>query len=68
MKETNNGCSAGWGGAREGAGRPKNGDPTKKFSVSAHDSEYRIIEHAAAQNKKSISRYLIDLALKDASE
>jgi len=53
------------GGQRPGAGRPKSADPTKKFSVSARASEYAIIECAAKKTGKTISRYLIDLALKE---
>ncbi len=51
------------GGKRKGAGRPKGNDGTKKFSVSARMSEYAIIEKAAADEGKSISRYLVELAL-----
>lgn len=54
------------GGAREGAGRPKSDDPTKKFSMSARMSEYKIIEEAARKANKTVSRYLVELALKDA--
>ena len=53
------------GGAREGAGRPKGDDPTKKFSMSARLSEYEIIEQAAKKAEKTVSRYLVELALKD---
>lgn len=55
------------GGAREGAGRPKSDDPTKKFSMSSKMSEYEIIEKAAKKAGKTISRYLVDLALKEIS-
>lgn len=53
------------GGARKGAGRPSTGDPTKKFSISARTSEYEQIIEKAKKAKKSISRYLVDLALKE---
>lgn len=53
------------GGAREGAGRPASGDPTKKFSMAAKTSEYELISQAAKKAGKTISRYLVDLALKD---
>lgn len=55
------------GGAREGAGRPKSDDPTKKFSMSSKMSEYEMIEKAAKKAGKTISRYLVDLALKEIS-
>lgn len=54
------------GGFREGAGRPKSGDPTKKFSMSARTSEYEVIEQLAAAAGKTVSRYLVELALKEA--
>jgi len=53
------------GGKREGAGRPKGNDPIKKFSMSAHLSEYLLIKENAQKEGKSISRYLIDLAIKE---
>lgn len=56
------------GGFRKGSGRPKSDDPTKKFSMSAHLSEYNLIEKAALAEGKSISRYLVDLALEDISK
>ena len=51
------------GGKRKGAGRPKGNDATKKFSISARMSEYALIAKAAASEGKSISRYLVELAL-----
>ncbi len=53
------------GGVRAGAGRPKGDNPTKKFSMSARTSEYLLIEQAASKEGKTISRYLVELALKD---
>lgn len=56
------------GGKREGAGRPKgsvkkNKKIYKTFSVSCLEEEYFSIKQNAEKNKKTISRYLIDLAL-----
>ena len=42
------------GGAREGAGRPASGDPTKKFSMAAKTSEYELISQAAQKAGKTI--------------
>ncbi len=58
----------GRGGARTGAGRPRNADPTKKFSMAAHESEYAIIKAAAKKAGKTVSRYLVDLALEAEKE
>ncbi len=52
------------GGYRPGAGRPSN--PNKapgRFTFRCPDSEYEKIQQAAAIEKKSINRYLIDAAL-----
>ena len=56
------------GGKRDGAGRPKgsvkeNKKIYKTFSVSCLEEEYFSIKQNAEKNKKTISRYLIDLAL-----
>lgn len=52
-----------WGGKRDGAGRKKSGDPVKKFSLSAKQSEYDAVKKMADEQGKSLSRLLIDLAL-----
>ncbi len=60
------------GGARPGAGRPKgsfkSGVPGRKtlfrsFTVSSYPEEYEEIKSKAAEAGKSVSRFLIDLAL-----
>lgn len=56
------------GGKRAGAGRPKGSTKEikkvyKTFSVSCLDSEYEELKAKAELEGKTISRYLIDLAL-----
>lgn len=58
------------GGTREGSGRPKGSvkpagqrSRYKTFSVSCHPSEYDRIKYQAEESNKTISRYLVDLAL-----
>lgn len=56
------------GGKRAGAGRPKgstteNKKVYKTFSVSCLDSEYETVKAKAESKGKTISRYLIEMAL-----
>lgn len=58
------------GGKREGAGRPKgttkeNKKIYKTFSVSCLEDELELIKTNGKNQGKTLSRYLIDLALKD---
>lgn len=58
------------GGKREGAGRPKgttkeNKKVYKTFSVSCLENELAQIKINAEKQNKTLSRYLVDLALED---
>lgn len=58
------------GGKREGAGRPKgttkeNKKVYKTFSVSCLENELAQIKSNAEKQNKTLSRYLVDLALED---
>lgn len=58
------------GGKREGAGRPKgttkeNKKVYKTFSVSCLKNELALIKSNAEKQNKTLSRYLVDLALED---
>lgn len=51
------------GGKREGAGRKPSGDPTHKFSIAAKESEFQKLKALAQKSGKTLSRFLVDLAL-----
>lgn len=58
------------GGKREGAGRPKgttkeNRKTYKTFSVSCLDEDFALIKQQAESCGKTISKYLIELAMND---
>ena len=56
------------GGKREGAGRPKGTTKTehkkyKNITVSVLEADYEIIKKLAEKENKTISRFLVGLAL-----
>ena len=51
------------GGKREGSGRKPSGDSTHKFSISAKESEYQQLKALADKSGKTLSRFLVELAL-----
>jgi len=55
------------GGIREGSGRPRKKEEEKtvykNFTVSCLPDEYEKIKALALQEGKTLSRYLVDLAL-----
>ena len=54
-----------WGGRREGAGRPKQGEIRKRRSLVFFDSEWELIRRKAKENGMSPGRYLFRLAERD---
>ena len=55
------------GEARRRRGPKPSGDPVCKMSVSPRVSESGIIRKAAAAQGKTLSRFLVDAALKEAA-
>ena len=48
-------------------GRQPLNDPIRTFSVNPRSSEYAAIKEAAAAQGKTLSRFLVDAALKEAA-
>lgn len=53
-----------WGGARAGAGRKKTGKSYVTMSIVGRREEILIIRERAKNEKKTISRYVIDILKK----
>lgn len=49
-----------WGGVRSGAGRKRNGKVYKNITIAGTDKEVSNIKSQAKENKKSISRFIIE--------
>ena len=54
------------GGKRKGAGRPPSGDPVRNMTIAPKESERAALQAAAARCGKSVSRFVIDAAMKEA--
>ncbi|MDR0411148.1 MAG: hypothetical protein LBH75_04155 [Treponema sp.] len=56
-----------WGGAREGAGRPKSDNPRKMRGLKFNDEEWAVITAKAKAQGLSVRKYLYSLAKRDPS-
>ena len=53
------------GGARQGAGRRVVEDKAKARSIRVNDREWALIKEKAENHGKNVSRFMIEIALKE---
>lgn len=53
--------SPSWGGARQGAGRPKGSEPTRTISIRVKESLYNYLASRAARSHQTVGQYLVAL-------